>query len=113
MRMKSFPVDGPADIWIMNSLIIRMDFHGNGSDPLSVEIGYGQSLTFRTYNGHGRRLADPDSFNALIEDIETPLPNTLAGNKQTYLRLIRKQSNLYGDRLKASKKCKKLTSYPQ
>lgn len=83
-------------------------------DPLSVEIGYGQSLTFQgPTTGMAVTIADPDSFNALIEDIETPLPNTLAGNKQAYLRLIRKQSNLYGDRLKlASKNARNLTSYP-
>jgi len=83
-------------------------------DPLSVEIGYGQSLTFQGPSTNmSVTIADPDSFDKLIQGIETPLPQTPYGDKLGYVRLIKKQSNLYGERMKdASKKAKNKVTYP-
>ncbi|MDZ4710333.1 MAG: DUF1501 domain-containing protein [Saprospiraceae bacterium] len=83
-------------------------------DPLSVEIGYGQSLTFQGPSTNmSVTIADPDSFNKLIQGIETPLPPTPYGDKLGYVRLVKKQSNLYGERMKeASKKAKNKATYP-
>ncbi len=72
-------------------------------DPLSVEIGYGQSLTFQgPATSMSVTISDPGTFNKLIQGIETPLPKTPFGDKLGYVRLIRKQSNLYGERMKSS-----------
>ncbi|MBK6816103.1 MAG: DUF1501 domain-containing protein [Saprospiraceae bacterium] len=83
-------------------------------DPLSVEIGYGQSLTFQgPATSMSVTIADPASFNKLIEGIETPLPNDLYGEKLGYVRLIRRQSNSYGERMKlAYSKSQNKVSYP-
>lgn len=82
-------------------------------DPLSVEIGYGQSLTQGPATSMSVTIADPASFNKLIEGIETPLPNDLYGEKLGYVRLIRRQSNSYGERMKlAYSKSQNKVSYP-
>ncbi len=83
-------------------------------DPLSVEIGYGQSLTFQgPATSMSVTIADPDSFNKLLQGIESPLPNNLYGEKLGYVRLIRKQSNLYGEQMKkASLSAKNKVLYP-
>ncbi|MEP7322198.1 MAG: DUF1501 domain-containing protein [Saprospiraceae bacterium] len=84
-------------------------------DPLSVEIGYGQSLTLQgPATSMGVTIADPDSFEKLIQGIDTPLPDTPSGSKQSYVRLIRKQANVYGEQMKeASLKAKNKANYPR
>ncbi len=84
-------------------------------DPLSVEIGYGQSLTFQgPATSMSVTIADPASFNRLIEGIETPLPKTPFGDKLGYIRLIRKQANNYGERMKeAFLKSNNKVKYPE
>ena len=84
-------------------------------DPLSVEIGYGQSLTLQgPSTSMGVTIADPDSFEKLLQGIDTPLPQTPSGDKQAFVRLIRKQSNVYGDQMKlASKKAVNKATYPR
>lgn len=83
-------------------------------DPLSVEIGYGQSLAFQgPATNMSVTIADPDSFDKLIQGIETPLPQNPYGDKLGYVRLIKRQSNQYGERMKeASKKAKNKATYP-
>ncbi|HNR07761.1 MAG TPA: DUF1501 domain-containing protein [Saprospiraceae bacterium] len=84
-------------------------------DPLSVEIGYGQSLAFQgPATSMSVTIANPEDFNKLIQGIETPLPQTPFGDKLGYVRLIKKQSNTYGERMKdAFGKTKNKASYPE
>ncbi len=84
-------------------------------DPLSVEIGYGQSLTFQgPATSMSVTIANPEEFNKLIQGIETPLPQNPYGDKLGYVRLIKKQSNTYGERMKlAFGQAKNKVTYPQ
>ncbi len=84
-------------------------------DPLSVEIGYGQSLAFQgPATSMSVTIANPEDFNKLIQGFETPLPQTPFGDKLGYVRLIKKQSNTYGERMKdAFGKAKNKASYPE
>lgn len=69
-------------------------------DPLSVEIGYGSSLLFQGATGSMSVTVDSvDSFYELIENVEQDAPNTPAGDKLKYLRLIARQSQQYGQRI--------------
>ena len=84
------------------------------TDPLAVEIGYGASLLFQGPEAAmGMVVSNPDSFYDLVENIEEPTPDTLAGNKLKYVRLIAKQSELYGEVVKqAAAKVTQQNSYP-
>ncbi|GJM30962.1 MAG: hypothetical protein DHS20C17_35970 [Cyclobacteriaceae bacterium] len=84
------------------------------TDPLAVEIGYGASLVFQGPEAAmGMVVSNPDSFYDLLENIEEPAPDTLAGEKLRYVRLIAKQSELYGEVVKqAASKITQQKSYP-
>lgn len=84
------------------------------TDPLAIEMGNGASLLFQGPSASmGMVVSDPDSFYDLIENVEEPAPDTLAGEKLRYVRLIAKQSELYGDVVKAAaSKVKQQKSYP-
>ena len=70
-------------------------------DPLALEIGYSQSLVFQgPLAGMGMAIARPEDFYALVTGEETPVPPTPAGDQLAYVRLIAKQSNVYGERIK-------------
>ncbi len=85
------------------------------TDPLAIEIGYGASLVFQgPAAAMGMVVSNPDSFYDLVDNIEEPTPDTLAGEKLRYVRLIAKQSELYGDVVKkAAKKVTQQRSYPE
>lgn len=69
-------------------------------DPLSVEIGYGSSLLFQGVGSSmSVTLNSVDSFYELVENIEQEAPDSPAGDKLKYIRLIEKQSQLYGERI--------------
>lgn len=69
-------------------------------DPLSLEIGPRLSLTFQG-NGlaMGMSIYDPSQFYRMVEGVDTPVPNTPAGELLEHVRLIKKQSNAYGERV--------------
>jgi uncharacterized protein (DUF1501 family) len=66
-------------------------------DPLAIEIGYAASLTFMgpTY-GMGMAISDPASIYSLVNQTQSPVPNTPAGEKLQYVRDIANQSRYYG-----------------
>ncbi|MEP0368806.1 MAG: DUF1501 domain-containing protein [Cyclobacteriaceae bacterium] len=84
-------------------------------DPLSIEIGYGSSLLFQgPAASMGMVINNTDGFYGLIDDQEEEAPDTPAGEKLKYLRLIARQSQLYGDVVKtAANKIKSQAEYPQ
>jgi uncharacterized protein (DUF1501 family) len=72
-------------------------------DPLSIEIGYGSSLIFQgPINYMGMVIRDPGEFYRLINNTTETVPSTSAGDKLNYVRLIQRQSQLYGEVVKAA-----------
>jgi len=84
------------------------------TDPLAIEIGSGASLVFQgPAAAMGMVVSNPDSFYNLVDNIEEPTPDTLAGEKLKYVRLIARQSELYGDVVKkAAAKVTQQSNYP-
>lgn len=69
-------------------------------DPLSVEIGYGSSLLFQGNTGSMSVTVDSvNSFYRLLDNVEQDAPDTPAGDKLRFLRLISRQSQEYGQRI--------------
>jgi uncharacterized protein (DUF1501 family) len=72
-------------------------------DPLAVEIGYGSSLLFQGPNAAmSTVIKNPTEFYQLIENEEEESPNTNAGEKLRYVRLIARQSQQYGVVIKSA-----------
>ncbi len=65
--------------------------------PLAIEIGWSSSMLFQgAANNMGMVINDPEYFYELIEETNPPVPNTKAGNRLEYVRLVAKQSQVYG-----------------
>ena len=70
-------------------------------DPLSLEIGSFLSLAFHgPSNAMGMSVSNPAEFYELIDGDIGPVPPTPAGDKLAYVRLVRQQSNAYGQVIK-------------
>lgn len=70
------------------------------ADPLSVEIGYGSSLLFQGPNAvTSVTVNNVQSFYELLDNVEQEAPDTAAGDKLKFIRLIARQSQLYGQRI--------------
>ena len=70
-------------------------------DPLAVEIGYSGSLLFQGPAANmGMVISDPTWFYQLIDNEEEEAPDTKAGDKLRYVRLVARQSQLYGQVVK-------------
>ncbi len=84
------------------------------TDPLAVEIGYGSSLLFQgPQSAMSMVISDPDFFYDLVDGEEQPAPDTLAGDKLRYVRLIARQSQSYGQTVKqAADKVKRQVDFP-
>ena len=83
-------------------------------DPLAIEISGSTTLSFQA-PGVSTSLAvsDPNSFYALINDVDDPVPDTNWGFELTYLRQVARSTNQYGDRLKrAYSKALNQATYP-
>ena len=69
-------------------------------DPLSVEIGFGSSLLFQ---GAGSTMSvtlnNVNSFYELVENEEQEAPDSYAGDQLRHVRLIARQSQLFGQRI--------------
>ena len=71
--------------------------------PLAIEIGYANTLTMQgPFFGMGVAFAGPDSFYELVNGMDTPVPDTPAGDQLKYVRLIARQANHYADYIKAA-----------
>ncbi|MFY0605822.1 MAG: DUF1501 domain-containing protein [Cyclobacteriaceae bacterium] len=82
--------------------------------PLSIEFGNSNSLTFQgQFSTMSMVISDPESYYNLLEDIETPAPDGPAGDRLKFVRLIAKQSQLYGQVVKeAAEKAGDQEEYP-
>ena len=83
-------------------------------DPLGIQVGYNLSVAFQgPSSSMGMVVADPTSFYDLVNDKLQPSPNTPAGKKLDYVRLITKQSQVYGEVItKAAEKVTWQNEYP-
>ena len=84
-------------------------------DPLAIEIGYNLSVAFQgPVAGMGMVVGDPEWFYQLINNEEEPAPNSKVGDKLSYIRLVRRQSQVYGEVIKnAAEKVNKQAEYPE
>jgi uncharacterized protein (DUF1501 family) len=71
--------------------------------PLAIELGWASSLTLTgNYSFPSFIVNDPEQFQEIINDFDHEYPNSYSGDRLKYAQLIAKQSNLYGDVVKAS-----------
>jgi uncharacterized protein (DUF1501 family) len=84
-------------------------------DPLAVEIGYGGSLLFQgQQSAMSMVISDPNFFYELVNNEESEAPDTPAGDKLRYVRLIERQSQEYGEVVRAAgEKGTNTTEYPE
>ncbi len=84
-------------------------------DPLAIEIGYNLSVAFQgPVAGMGMVVGDPEWFYQLVNDVDEETPDTKAGEKLEYVRLITKQSQVYGEVIReAAARVSQQASYPQ
>ena len=85
------------------------------TDPLAIEIGYGASLLFQgPQAAMSMVISNPDFFYQLVNNIESEAPDTPAGDKLRYVRLIERQSQEYGEVVSAAgEKGVNATDYPE
>lgn len=83
--------------------------------PLAVELGNGASLMFQGPTAAmSMVINNPDEFYRLVDNEEQPVPDTLAGEKLQYVRLIADQSQQYGSVVsEAANKVSQQVDYPQ
>lgn len=84
-------------------------------DPLAVELGHGASLLFQGKAASmSMVLNDVSSFYELVQNEESEAPDTLAGDKLRYVRLVARQSQKYGDAvINAAEKITDQRPYPE
>lgn len=84
-------------------------------DPPAVQIG---SVLSQAFNGEesplGLTLTNPNSLFPYLGNDVNPAPDTAAGNTVEYVRMVAKQTQKYGDRVKAAaaKAANKSALYP-
>ena len=88
--------------------------NANVPDPLAIEIGYNLSVAFQgPVTGMGMVVGDPEWFYQLVNNQDEPAPDGKAGDQLRYIRLVRKQSQVYGEVIKnAAQKVNQQSSYP-
>lgn len=70
----------------------------NMPDPLAIEIGNANTLTFQgQIVGMSYALQSPDQLYDLVSGVQTPLPNTPAGEQLQYVRFISRQAQAYSN----------------
>lgn len=71
--------------------------NGENPDPLAVEIGYGSSMLFQGEKaGFSMIINNTNQFYQLLNNELDETPDTPAGEKLRYIRLIAQQSQKYG-----------------
>ncbi|WP_421871286.1 DUF1501 domain-containing protein [Marinoscillum sp.] len=85
------------------------------TDPLSVELGYGSSLLFQgPESAMSMVISDPEFFYELVDNEDREVPDSYAGDKLHYIRVIEKQSQQYGKVVQeAAEKVKRQADFPQ
>jgi uncharacterized protein (DUF1501 family) len=83
-------------------------------DPMAVEIGYGSSMLFQGERANfSMVINNPNSFYQILENAVEDTPDTVAGDKLRYIRLIAQQSQKYGMVVKrAAEKVTQQKVYP-
>lgn len=84
-------------------------------DPLAIELGHGSSLIFQGQMSNLSMVVNnPTEFYNLLENATNPVPDTPAGDKLEYVRLIAQQSQKYGVVVKnAANNIKSQKPFPQ
>ncbi|GLR17200.1 DUF1501 domain-containing protein [Portibacter lacus] len=85
------------------------------TDPLAIELGWSGSMIFQGQtNSMGMVINSADDFYNLIQEEVEPAPDTNAGERIEYIRLIAQQSQVYGKVVKeAAAKVTSQGSYPE
>jgi uncharacterized protein (DUF1501 family) len=72
-------------------------------DPLAIQIGSVTSLTLQgPIQPMGVSISNPASFYSLVNNVQDPVPNTLAGSELTYIREMSRQTQKFGDVIKTA-----------
>jgi uncharacterized protein (DUF1501 family) len=72
-------------------------------DPLAIQIGSVTSLTLQgPIQPMGVSISNPASFYSLVNNVQDPVPNTLAGAELTYIREMSRQTQKFGDVIKSA-----------
>jgi uncharacterized protein (DUF1501 family) len=72
-------------------------------DPLAIQIGSVTSLTLQgPIQPMGVSISNPASFYSLVNNVQDPVPNTLAGNELSYIREMSRQTQKFGDVIKSA-----------
>lgn len=89
--------------------------NNNMPDPLAIQIGSVASLTLQgPLQPMGMSISNPSSFYSLVNNIQDPAPNTLAGNELTYIRETSRQTQKFSEVIKlANSKVLVQNAYPQ
>ncbi|WP_235296436.1 DUF1501 domain-containing protein [Portibacter marinus] len=84
-------------------------------DPLAIELGWTGSLIFQGQSASmGMVINSTDSFYNLIQEEVEPAPDSNAGERIEYIRLIAQQSQVYGEVIKnAAAKVSAQGTYPE
>lgn len=84
-------------------------------DPLAIEIGWSSSMLFQgASNNMGMVINDPEYFYELLDETLPEAPDTKAGERLEYVRLIAKQSQQYGEVVKnAAEQVTSQGDYPE
>ena len=89
--------------------------NANMPDPLSIELGYSNSLLFQGPLANMSVVINGErSFYQLVEDEVDAVPNTLYGEKLAHAKLVRRQSQVYGSTIRdaAQNVNQQFTGYP-
>lgn len=83
-------------------------------DPMAVEIGNGSSMLFQGERANfSMVINNPNSFYQILNNAIEDTPDTIAGDKLKYIRLIAQQSQKYGMIVKrAAEKVTQQKIYP-
>ncbi len=72
-------------------------------DPLAIQIGSVTSLTLQgPIQPMGVSISNPASFYSLVNNVQDPVRNTLAGAELTYIREMSRQTQKFGDVIKTA-----------
>ncbi len=84
-------------------------------DPLAIELGWNSSLLFQGPSASmGMVINNADDFYGLVGGEVEPAPDTNAGDKIEYVRLIAQQSQVYGQVIKeAAARVPSQGTYPE
>lgn len=75
----------------------------NMPDPLAIQIGSVASLTLQgPLQPMGMSISNPSNFYNLVNNIQDPAPDTLAGEELTYIREMSRQTQKFSEVIKTA-----------